>query len=206
MATIVGTYTKTPSEQERVEFDATDALATGETVSSSTCVAYDTAGTNVSSTLLSGSAYVVSPYVYQLVIAGTAGETYYLVFTCTTSLGQVVQDTVRVDVVAAPPTSDDRSLLDFGITPDPGLIRNAMVTYGDYDLVRSVDRCGKYIYACRSWLAYCEDEITHGNESVRKEQGPVQSNLARAERWLSANSPSHSTGPRVRILSLRNFR
>lgn len=203
---VIGTYTKSPAEQERVEYDATDALATGETVASATCVAYDENGTNVSSTLLSGTTSVVSPYVYQLVIAGTAGETYYLVFTATTSSGQIVQDTVRVDVVAAPPVAEERPLLDFGATPDPGLIRTAMVTYGDYDIVCSVDRCGKFIYACRSWLAYCEDEITHGNESVRKEQGPVQGNLARAERWLSAHSASHSTGPRVRLISLRNFR
>lgn len=203
---IVGTYTKSPAEQERVEYDATDALATGETVASATCVAYDDAGTNVSATLLSGTTSVVSPYVYQLVIAGTAGETYHLVFTATTSSGQIVQDTVRVDVVAAPPAIEDEvsTLRD---TLDLTTIRAMMSANSEYDMTGNVDQAKRFVAACRRFLLLSENEIRHGNESVRKEENVVKALLDEARNWLIAKGamPDGSPKSRVRYYSMRNW-
>lgn len=197
----VGVYRKTPGEKERIAFDVTHALAAGDSPLSATCTAYDSANADVSATLLDGDAQISAGSVYQFVKGGTPGAVYYVVVSLTTAQGAVVQDSVRVEVVASPPSSGD-PILDFGNPPELSAIRNAMLYYGKYAIVNSTDFAQRYIYACQAFLDVAENEITHGSESVKKESVGVQSNIDRADRWLKQRTVS----PRVRHLSVRNFR
>jgi hypothetical protein len=77
---------KFTTEDKPLSFDFSQMLATGETISTASCSALVIDGTDASpSSLLSGSATISGTKVYQRVHNGTAGVTYRLVMTITTS-------------------------------------------------------------------------------------------------------------------------
>ena len=83
---------KKPGESQTITFDFISRLAASETISTKvvTCVTWS--GTDASpSSMISGAASSSGSIVSQLVIAGVAGVTYYLLCSITTSAGQTLQ-------------------------------------------------------------------------------------------------------------------
>jgi hypothetical protein len=92
---------KTTTEQIRLGFNFARLLAYGETISAATFSVALVDGVDANpSAMLSGSAIVdYSPIIRQLVIGGTAGNTYQLQASITTSLGQVFVTAAELEVV-----------------------------------------------------------------------------------------------------------
>lgn len=83
---------KGPSETTNVAFDFTSSMAAAETISTSTVAASTYSGTDANpSLIINGSASSSGQVVTQSLTAGTAGVTYLLTCTITTSAGQVLQ-------------------------------------------------------------------------------------------------------------------
>jgi hypothetical protein len=90
-------WTKQPSEVRKLEFDPAKALATSDTVTSATAVVYD-GDTDVSSTMISGSVIISGNKVYVTIKAGTDGSTYWLRVRAVTTLGDTIEDDLKIVV------------------------------------------------------------------------------------------------------------
>ena len=80
---------KDPQETVRLGVDFANLLATGETISTAAVSIRTAAGVAVSA-MLSGSPVSEGAIVRQLITGGTAGQSYKLSFTVTTSTGQTL--------------------------------------------------------------------------------------------------------------------
>ena len=80
---------KDPQETVRLGVDFVNLLATGETISTATVAIRTAAGVTVAA-MLSGSPTTDGSIVRQLITGGTAGQSYKLSFTVTTSTGQTL--------------------------------------------------------------------------------------------------------------------
>jgi len=82
---------KFTTENKPLSFDFSQVLATGESLSTASCSVLVIDGTDASpSNLLSGGASIIGSKIYQQVHNGTAGVTYRLVATVTTSAGNTL--------------------------------------------------------------------------------------------------------------------
>jgi hypothetical protein len=98
---VLGSLEKEPAEKFPVTVNFTRDLATGETVSSCVVTARNArTGAATTGAVCSGSAQVVTPNVSQTIFAGTDGDTHILTFTATSSLSNIYEHEVSVDVVA----------------------------------------------------------------------------------------------------------
>lgn len=83
---------KPSGETRKQVFDFISLLAVSETISTTTVTAVVYSGTDASpSSLISGSAAISGTKVTQTLTAGTAGVTYLLTCTVTTSASQTLQ-------------------------------------------------------------------------------------------------------------------
>ena len=84
--------TKATGVTQLVQFDFTNQLGTGESLTSGSVGATVYSGVDATpSAIVSGSATVASPLLEQLVTGGVAGTLYSLVATTNTSAGQILQ-------------------------------------------------------------------------------------------------------------------
>jgi bifunctional N-acetylglucosamine-1-phosphate-uridyltransferase/glucosamine-1-phosphate-acetyltransferase GlmU-like protein len=82
---------KFTAEIKPLSFDFSQVLATGETLSTAICTVLVIDGVDASpSSLLSGGASIIGSKIYQQVQSGTAGVTYRIVATITTSAGNTL--------------------------------------------------------------------------------------------------------------------
>jgi hypothetical protein len=94
---------KRPGETKSYAFDFISQLAAGETLSTQVVTATVWSGTDASpSSLISGAATSSGSIVSQLITAGVAGVTYYLLCTVTTSTGQTLQLAAFLVVLPTP--------------------------------------------------------------------------------------------------------
>jgi bifunctional N-acetylglucosamine-1-phosphate-uridyltransferase/glucosamine-1-phosphate-acetyltransferase GlmU-like protein len=79
------------AENKPLSFEFSEVLASGESLSTASCSVIVLDGTDASpSSLLSGSATITGTKVYQRVHNGTAGVTYRIIVTVTTSAGSTL--------------------------------------------------------------------------------------------------------------------
>lgn len=82
---------KITTEVKSLSFDFSQVLASGETLSTSTCTVIVVDGTDATpSNLLSGGTSIIGNKIYQQVHNGTAGVIYRLIATVTTSAGNTL--------------------------------------------------------------------------------------------------------------------
>ena len=90
---------KLTTESELFSFDFNPILATGETLITATCTAITLQGTDLSpSAILSGTSVISLGKATQRVTGGVADNTYRLIMTCTTSLGNTYTCTGDIPV------------------------------------------------------------------------------------------------------------
>jgi hypothetical protein len=90
-------WTKQPSEKRRLAFDASRALITGDTIASYEAKIFDAAGVDLSATMIAGSSNT-DTLIYVWVQAGTTGLVYFLRVRITTTLGEIIEDDLAVNV------------------------------------------------------------------------------------------------------------
>ena len=95
------TFYKLPAEAFHVVVDFTDALDTGETVASAVAVAKDRVDESVVTATITGAVTVASPEVTVPIMAGTAGHSYAVKVTATSSNAHIYEEAVLI-VVSAP--------------------------------------------------------------------------------------------------------
>lgn len=95
---------KYAGETKTITFDFTSDLASGETISTKTCVATVYSGTDASpSSLINGAASNSGAIVSQSITAGTAGVIYLVTCTITTSASQtLIKETLIAVIVPQP--------------------------------------------------------------------------------------------------------
>lgn len=99
MATIYSRiFTKQPSEIYPISVDYSDVLDTGETISSESVTATDSAGTDVTATLID-STEISGSTIKAVIKAGTTGNKYKLTFKATTSDSNLYEDDITMRVV-----------------------------------------------------------------------------------------------------------
>lgn len=95
---------KLTTESENFTFDFNPVLGTGETLSTATCTAVTQQGSDTSpSSILVGSPAIGSGKATQRVSGGVDDNTYRLIMTVTTSLGNTL--TLTGDIPVYSPTS-----------------------------------------------------------------------------------------------------
>lgn len=92
-------YKKQAAEVQTLSVDFVDVLASGESVSSMTATAVDSAGTVVTTSIIHNTA-VLTPVCYIVVKAGTAGTRYTITVRATSNLGNVFEEDIFLDVFA----------------------------------------------------------------------------------------------------------
>ena len=90
-------FLKQPSEEFTIAVDFSGDLDTGETLDSAVVTATDSAGTDVTSTIVASDAVSGSTWAVR-VRAGTAGQDYKITVTATTSDSQVYEHEVTMRV------------------------------------------------------------------------------------------------------------
>jgi len=91
-------FAKYSDEEFSVEFDFTNDLTTGDSISTATVVVYDEDKVDVTNTLIDGTPSVSSPDVSFTVQAGTSGKTYEIVIQATTASGNIYTHRVIFEV------------------------------------------------------------------------------------------------------------
>lgn len=92
-------WTKQPNEVRQLELDVTNALSSGDSVASViSCTVYDSSGTDVSASMISGTATVSSNKLYVTVQAGTHNCYYWLEAKVYTSNGDTIEDDLKIIV------------------------------------------------------------------------------------------------------------
>ena len=89
-------WTKQPSTTRRLEFDGVKTLILTDTIVSATAAIFDDAtGVDVSASMI-GTPVVVGNKIYILVRGGTDGGTYWLRLRITTTLGELIEDDLKI--------------------------------------------------------------------------------------------------------------
>lgn len=95
---------KTSGETVKYQFDFSSRLATSETISTQTVTAAVYSGTDATpSAIVSGSATASGNIVTQAITAGTAGVTYTLTCTITTSASQTLILVALLTIIPSAP-------------------------------------------------------------------------------------------------------
>jgi hypothetical protein len=92
------TWKKQPSEKRRLPFDASKALLTGDTIATYEAKIFNAAGDDLSATMIAASSNTET-IVYIWVQGGTTEISYFLRIRITTTLGEVIEDDLVVNVV-----------------------------------------------------------------------------------------------------------
>jgi len=96
----MNTFTKQPSEAFTTGLEFSGKLPTGESLSSGTVTAYDPAGTDVSSTVLSGTTATISGTQALIKVwAGTHGVDYRIKFVLTLTNGDILEEDLTMKVI-----------------------------------------------------------------------------------------------------------
>ncbi len=104
MGSTVTLPTKLTGETLPARVNFLSQLAVGETVSSVVCTASVLSGTDASpSSIISGSGTLSANVFTQILTAGTAGVTYLLTFTATTSASNIIVINATLVVVSTTP-------------------------------------------------------------------------------------------------------
>jgi len=89
-------WTKQVWDERLLEFDATDALATGDTVASVSGVTVWEGTTEKTLTMFSGPASIVANKVYAKIIGGEDGHSYWVRVRLITTNGDKIEDDLRL--------------------------------------------------------------------------------------------------------------
>jgi hypothetical protein len=89
------TYSKQPAETRKLEFDASKSLVTGDSILSVAAAMWD-GDTDVSATMISGSSTISGTKIYTTITGGTDGTTYWLRLRITTTLGEIIEDDLKI--------------------------------------------------------------------------------------------------------------
>jgi hypothetical protein len=118
-------WKKSSREEMTVSFDATNLVASGDTISAADVLVTDQSGTDVSATLAPDAAGIDGLTVTQKIEAGTDGQNYLATLQITTAAGDELEDTlnIRIRNDAAEIYNSDRGTLGeykrlMGITND----------------------------------------------------------------------------------------
>ncbi len=96
---VPSTWIKQTWEVRKLEFDPTDALATGDSLSSvDTVKVYDSTGADKSTDMIEGSPQISGGKLYIVIKAGNAGEYYWLRIRVNTTNGDKIEDDLKVKV------------------------------------------------------------------------------------------------------------
>jgi hypothetical protein len=91
------TWEKQPWMKRRLAFDISTAMITGDTIDSFEAKIYDSAGNDLSATMLAGSSKD-DTVAYVWVQGGTSGSSYFLRLRITTTLGELIEDDLNIIV------------------------------------------------------------------------------------------------------------
>ena len=95
----MNTFSKQPSETYTIAVEFSGKLPTGATIVSGTVSATDQAGTDMTSTVLSGTSATISGTQALIkVLAGVHGQTYRLRFLVTLSTSDLLEEDVLMQV------------------------------------------------------------------------------------------------------------
>lgn len=97
-------WPKEPWETEIYEFDCSEILGTGVSITNANAAMFDEEGTDVSSTMIEGSPSIDGAYVYVHVKAGEADNYYYLRLRLTLSSGEHAEDWLIIYVATKSPS------------------------------------------------------------------------------------------------------
>ncbi len=89
-------YTKQSWEERTIEFDATDSLATGDTLASVSGITVWEGTTDKSATMVSGVPTLNGNVAYVRVIGGTDGHSYWVRVRLITTGGDKIEDDLRL--------------------------------------------------------------------------------------------------------------
>lgn len=93
---------KQPYDSEIYEIDCSERLDTGVTISAAEVKVYDEDGTDVSGTMVQGTATIDGSKVYIQIKAGTDGEKYDVQLRLTLSNGEYAEDDIVLYVNEGP--------------------------------------------------------------------------------------------------------
>ncbi len=89
-------YTKQTWEERKFEFDATDSLAAGDSVSSISGITVWEGTADKSATMVSGAGSVVGNKAYAKIIGGEDGHSYWVRVRLLTANGDKIEDDLRL--------------------------------------------------------------------------------------------------------------
>lgn len=90
------TWTKQPWEERLLEFDATDSLATGDSLASISGITVWEGTTEKTSTMISGAPSISGDKVYARLVGGTDGHSYWVRIRLVTVNGDKIEDDLRL--------------------------------------------------------------------------------------------------------------
>jgi hypothetical protein len=88
-------FTKDSDSKIQLTFDISKTLITGDSISSITAKVYNSAGVDVSTTMVHASSFLGTD-VYVTFKSGTDKADYKLELTINTTLGEIIQDTLKI--------------------------------------------------------------------------------------------------------------
>jgi hypothetical protein len=88
-------YTKQPGEIIKLTFNCAEALLAGDSISSFTAKAYNSSGTDVSSSLIDSSSKTAT-LIYITIKDGIDNQDYKLEIKITTVLEEVIEDELKI--------------------------------------------------------------------------------------------------------------
>jgi hypothetical protein len=89
-------WTKQVWEERLLEFDATDSLATGDTVASISGIAVYEGTVDKSLTMISGAPSLIGNKAYARIIAGEDGHNYFVRVRLVTTNGDKIEDDLKI--------------------------------------------------------------------------------------------------------------
>ena len=94
---IPSTWIKQAWELRKLEFDPTDALATGDSLSTVDSVkVYDSLGVDKSTDMIDGTPQISGGKLYVSIKAGDAGQYYWLRIRVNTTNGDKIEDDLKI--------------------------------------------------------------------------------------------------------------
>jgi hypothetical protein len=88
-------YTKDPNAKIQLTFDVSEALAPGDSIDSILVKIYDSAGQDVSTTLIHSSSFL-GTNIYVTFKSGTNKANYRCILTINTTLGEILPDILKI--------------------------------------------------------------------------------------------------------------
>lgn len=90
------TWTKQPWEERLVEFDATESLATGDSLASISGITVWEGTTEKTLTMISGVPSIIGNKAYARLIGGTDGHSYWVRIRLVTTAADKIEDDLRL--------------------------------------------------------------------------------------------------------------